>query len=238
MKHVAHSDARTALAIVLSWVALAGCHARNEDGVQLAVDHADAAPSVSPPPTAGAGAPDPSDAPPAPQLDASLPATASFSIRIDGDFVYVDVRAGREPMSQLTCSGFDPILQKPVGDTWEPLQDDRPPVYDNPGYYLDGQYVPPGGNLGCDFVTCDPVESTLSWAQALEFVKTDTMSPPSDVHPGPGAPPVVADPADVLETRRVHGPLRARFLYSSDASCRAKPVEVVLPFELPDEGAP
>jgi len=159
-----------------------------------------------------------------------------FRARLIGDLVVVDVPDGLPPLTQLSCSGWWAVLEKPDGARWVPLQDDRHPSSNNPGYFLDGEYIEPSFNLGCDVIGCDdqPFSDLIYADDAREYVKVGTMALPEDVSPAPGMSPP-DDPADVIETRPFSGALRVRFTYSTERDC-SEPHEVTVPLEIPEHG--
>lgn len=166
-----------------------------------------------------------------PEPDAAQP--DGFHARLEGDVVMIDWDGGA--LSTLTCSGVS-LLEKREGDRWVPLRDDRPPSWNSPGYFIDGEYSEPSFNLGCDVVSCYEPNTPLHMGFAREYVKTGTQPIPDGAgDAGIAAPILPADPADVIETRAFHGLLRARFTYSLGTEC-AEQLEAIVELEVPEEG--
>jgi hypothetical protein len=189
----------------------------------------DASPPDASPPDAGradANAP-----------DGSRPDTlsdGSFSLRLEGDgMVIVEAHTGLQLLQQ-SCSGWDPVLEKRAGSDWRPLRDDRHPFWNNPGYFLDGRYVEPSSNLGCDYNECTATfgSGEIRAGYAREYVKTGTRALSSEEEDAGFADVEAVDPADMIETRAFHGPLRVRFKYSLLERCDTSR-EVALQIEVP-----
>jgi hypothetical protein len=167
--------------------------------------------------------------------DGSLPVTTlpdgAFTLRLDDDAVVVVEAHTEVQIMQWSCSGWDPAIDKRVGATWQPLQDDRHPHHENPGYFLDGEYVEPSFNEGCDALGCFSTfgRGEIRAGYAREYVKTGTRALSSEEE---DAGVEVDDPADVVETRAFHGELRVRFKYSLLEDCDA-PQELALELEVP-----
>lgn len=151
---------------------------------------------------------------------------ALLSTRMVGDEVFVD--AARVDLYYWTCMG-EPTLQKQVGAEWVSLRDDRPPGWNSPGYFLDGQYLAPSMNLGCDYITCNAFGETHSIARAVEHVKVGTRAKPAS------APANAPSPVDMIERRPLSGALRARLTYSTSSDCAASTEEFV-PITVPEQG--
>jgi hypothetical protein len=152
-----------------------------------------------------------------------------FVARMVGDEIVVDVAAGDE-VHYRTCRD-EARLEKRVGATWTRPQDDRPPSANNPGYFLDGKYMWPSFNLGCDYILCAAWDETFtrSVARAAEYVKVGTRDKPAY------APANAASPVDVIESRPLSGELRVRITYSKDAECSASE-QATAPITVPQDG--
>ncbi len=150
-----------------------------------------------------------------------------FHARLDGDQIVVDVLGGQALRAE-SCSGSMQVEKHVAAGQWAPLQDDRYPYFNNPGYYLDGVFVRPSSNLGCDVVGCDPLPQQIFLGYAREYVKTGQK-------PAPAGETTAKSPAPVIETRAFHGTLRITLKYSTDASCNTKQ-QVVLQLVVPKDG--
>jgi hypothetical protein len=107
------------------------------------------------------------------------------------------------------------------------MRDDRPPS--NPGYYLDGKYVPESFSLGCDMTACTSFNDTTEVGRAEEYANTGSKAPPAGEH---------SRDAEVatIETRPFHGELRVLVQYFRDAMCQEDMHAVSLELEVPKEG--
>ena len=119
-------------------------------------------------------------------------------------------------------------VAKQSGGAWVPLRDDRHPSFNNPGYYLDGHYVKPSHNEGCDVWACIRLEDGMTVALAQEYVKTGTLAPPSGEDSD-------VTPVDVVETQPFHGELRVEVQYSKSETC-ADTEHAVLSLTVPEDG--
>jgi hypothetical protein len=107
-----------------------------------------------------------------------------------------------------------------------PLQDDRPPSHNSPGYFLDGEYSPPRMNNGCDIAGCSGSASErVRIGFAREYVKIGTQ-------PAPLGAPNEGEIVDVIETRAFSGDLVAYLAYSR-ASDECQERMVALGFTVP-----
>jgi hypothetical protein len=127
----------------------------------------------------------------------------------------------------LTCQNAIRV-EKHEDGAWIAMRDDRHPSASNPGYYLDGKYVPASSNLGCDAVGCEQFGKTQEVGRAEEYVKTGTKAPPA-------GQPADTGEVDVVETRPFHGDVRVHLDYSRNAHCDPTD-EVSLPLTIPEEG--
>ena len=181
--------------------------------------------------TAGSRAPDPNTE----QLP-QPPARVSFTPRLEGDVILVDVTSPI-PLFRLSCSNAV-VLQRREGDAWVAPRDERPPSYQNPGYYLDGAFVPRAFNLGCDAVGCFSlsVSDPIYVGPAREYVRTGSKAPPEDRVPASG-PPAVPAQVDVFESRPLSGRVLITIKYFEDSSCgeeSSAALEFTIP--TPDQG--
>jgi hypothetical protein len=149
-----------------------------------------------------------------------------FRVYLDGVSIMLETRTDAQ-LSYLTCQNAIRV-EKHLENAWAAMQDDRHPSSSNPGYYLDGEYVPSSSNLGCDQVECVPFSRTQVAGRAEEYVKTGSKAPPA-------GEPAAADEVDVVETRAFHGEVRVRVDYSQTPQCEATD-KVVLPLTIPGEG--
>jgi hypothetical protein len=230
------------------WLAVLGCDASHDSlpdsGVEASMPDSStrdgstpdagrpdsSMPDASPPDAGGVDAKMPDGS----QPDAALP-DGTFSAGL-GDDAMVIVEAHTDlQIMRLSCSGWDAVLEKRVAGDWQPLQDDRHPSWNNPGYFLDGEYVQPSFNLGCDVVYSERAfyGGQTQAGHAREYVKTGTRALSlEEEDAGTFGEIEPDDPADVIETREFHGELRVRFKYSLLANCET-PQEVVLQLEVP-----
>jgi hypothetical protein len=142
-----------------------------------------------------------------------------------GDTIYIAVEKG--PIRYLTCSGAVK-LEKQVGSQWKAPQDDRYPSASNPGFYLDGRFIEPSQNMGCDQRSCEIHDDKIFVARALEYVETGTQAAPTDAPTATGTVPVV-------ESRPLSGTVRIALVYSYDEACDGtKTTEVT--FDIPADG--
>jgi len=132
-----------------------------------------------------------------------------FRVRLEGVAIILETRS-KAKLTHETCQ--DRVgLEKHVGNAWVPMRDDRPPPSANPGYYLDGIYIPAHYDLGCDAVVCDNFPTTQVVGRAEEYVKTGTKAP-TDLNSNETA-------GDVIETRSFHGEVRVAAQYRTTADC-------------------
>lgn len=149
----------------------------------------------------------------------------ALSLFMRGDAIYLRATGG--DVQYRSCS--DAIrLEKRAGDTWVAPQDDRHPDSNNPGYYLDGVFIGPSSNLGCDAVTCSVGHDEVFVAQALEYVKTGEQPAPADA-------PTAKSPAPVIERRPLRGKLRVTLEYSRMQGCGDSHTETFF-VDIPSEG--
>ncbi len=151
----------------------------------------------------------------------------TFQARLDGDQIVVDVLGGQSLHAQ-SCSGSTQVEKQTASGQWASLQDDRYPSFNNPGYYLDGVFVRPEFNLGCDVVGCDSLPLQIFLGYARQYVKTGEK-------PAPAGETTAKSPAPVVETRAFQGTLRITIKYSTGASCDATQ-QVVLQLVVPKDG--
>jgi hypothetical protein len=151
----------------------------------------------------------------------------TFTARRVEQTIWVDYQSA-EPLRGPSClDNNDPVIEQKIDGGWVPLRDDRHLGVSNPGYYLDGRYIRPSSNLGCDMPGCYPLGNPIRAGEALEYVKTGMASPPDDDWAGSNSFGVPADPADTVETIRVEGPLRVRFTYVRGSGCDESEYAVV-----------
>lgn len=141
----------------------------------------------------------------------------------EGDNVLFVVRQGAAIFSSFCEKAF--VLEKREGDTWVAARDDRPSVYDNPGYFLDGEYVPAKRDPECDRKDCYELGGPYELSPAVEYVKTGTKDAPEGSN---ATKPVL----DTIERRPLNGKLRARVSYARQPDCSdeaAVEVELTVP---------
>jgi len=154
------------------------------------------------------------------------PDDLALSVFMRGDAIYVHVAGAT--IYDRSCSG-GPGLDKQDGDAWVAPQDDRYPDWQNPGYYLDGVFVGPSSNEGCDVVQCSEIPAEVFVARALEYVKVGEQPAPADA-------PTATSPAPVIERRPLRGQkLRITFLYSRTERCDDTQTATLL-LDLPARG--
>ncbi len=147
----------------------------------------------------------------------------AVSVRARG--VLVLSTRSTQPLYIQTCSNAI-VLEKDSAGTWVGLRDDRPPSSNNPGYLLDGQYVSPSRDLGCELVSCRPLAPEEPAGSAIEYVTTGSGLPPGDAD-------VPTEPVANIESRGVRGEMRLRFSYFADSACtRTRSVDVY--FDMPE----
>ena len=166
--------------------------------------------------------------------DANVTGTTMFVARFEGDAVVVTTPT-RAPLYYAQCTAYY-ALEKRSGDAFIPLRDDRPnppPTWGpHTGYYLDDEFVPPNYDEGCDVLDCATLRPEIHLGSVLEYVQTSTRPPLADpAYEGREVPATVP----VIESRTVHGRIRARIGYSTDASC-VDDDEALLELDLPEEG--
>lgn len=145
----------------------------------------------------------------------------TFDVVLDADNV-VFVEVSDRSMIQESLCGNTYLAKKNELGAVVPLQDDRPSGANNPGYYLDDQYVEPSSAYGCDTLGCAALDSDrIRVGLANEYVKVGTLIAPDGA---PNAGEVV----DQIETRDVVGNLIAHLEYSLPGQC--EPREIALEF--------
>ena len=100
-------------------------------------------------------------------------------------------------------------------DHYAAVRDDRPPFYDNPGYFLDDVFVPPNHSLNCDAQVCAPfprMADRIEVGETYEYVKTGTTAPP------PGTSGAAAE-VDVIERTALSGELKVSIAYYEESTC-------------------
>lgn len=181
--------------------------------------------SAAPSPRAGSVAPVPrSGAGGGLSAGSGSPADVAFSARLDQSSVILDVK---NPFAAyyVTCSDAL-ILQKldiAMG-SWVDPTDQRPPSYNNPGYYLDGRFVPPSSDAGCDVRSCQNFGSTNFVAKAAEYVQVGVVEV---IHQG------VTIHVPSIETRPIAGSVRVVVQYALDPMCGGALQSAVLGLTIP-----
>lgn len=177
------------------------------------------------PPGSGGGPINPGRPVP-PDLDGGAPVPpVGFKARVKAGGAVMLETFSIKPLYMLTCSSAF-SLEQPYAGSWVPLRDDRPPSYMNPGYFLDGVFVPPSFNEGCDVLTCRPLGPTVDVPLfALEYVQLGSISAP----PGSG----ISGTIPAIESRGRRGDLRLRLNYSEDSNC-SRFTEATIDFFVPD----
>jgi hypothetical protein len=117
----------------------------------------------------------------------------------------------------MNCSAVN--LEKYDASGWTRLRDDRNTPANAAGYYLDGVYVPPQINPGCDFDFCSPGGTGIGVGAALEYVETGTRPLASNTPP-PLLGITAANPARDIKTQPYIGKLRVSFNYAREAKCQ------------------
>lgn len=146
-----------------------------------------------------------------------------FSVRLDGGSVMLDVN---NPLAAFYWTCRDAIVLQKLDvatGTWVRPIDQRPPSHNNPGYYLDGRFVPPSFNEGCDVLACQNFGSTNFVAKAAEYVQVGVVEIVDQ-----GTPVYVPS----IETRPLTGSARVVVQYASDGMCTAQ-MSTVLALTLP-----
>jgi hypothetical protein len=137
-----------------------------------------------------------------------------FSHHVEGDQVVVEIERS-DVYSSYTCGGDENELEKREGNTWVPVRDERPLYDDNPGYYLDGEFVPASMTEGRVWSCIEqPAGTSVVTFPAYEYLKTGQAAPPPDAE---GSPAEV----DVIEARPLSGQVRATIRYFTDTKCAA-----------------
>lgn len=151
----------------------------------------------------------------------------TFSGYLQGSAIVLEKRSPL-PLAWQSCSDAFTLRKRSDGD-WVPLRDDRHPSASNPGYYIDGTYVPPSHNLGCDVISCVPFEDTYEVGLAEEYVMTGSMAPPAGAE-------AERDMVDVIETRTFHGELRVDVEYFAQGNCAGDAQRTALGLTVPVDG--
>ena len=148
----------------------------------------------------------------------------TFSARLDGTNVIVEV-TNSILAYYLTCNDAVVLQKLDAAGTWVRPTDDRPPSYNNPGYYLDGRYVAPSFNEGCNVTSCQNFGSRHFVAKAAEYVQTGLVETTVN-----GSPVFVPS----IETRPLRGVLLIEVRYSyGDPNCNTSAQVVQLKVEVP-----
>jgi hypothetical protein len=138
------------------------------------------------------------------------------SAKLKSDEVVLSIGAG--PLYFMTCTGATK-LEKPDGSGWTSLRDDHASI--GSGFFLDGNYIPPQINPGCDFSHCSQVTTPFDVGPAFEYVQKGTRPIESNAPPVP-AGIVAANPAPDIKTQPYTGRLRVTLIYARDAQCTTR----------------
>lgn len=147
---------------------------------------------------------------------------------LQGDLIVATV-SSTNPLYMKTCEPLMEIEKYSVeADRRLPIHDDRPPAYNNPGYYLDGLFIPPNHSLDCDEQICMPFpeRDRIVFGEAYEYFKTGTRVSPAGY---PDIPAMV----DVIERRPLSGEITVNIAYYEAEGCNTHESGGGLTFEIP-----
>jgi hypothetical protein len=144
-----------------------------------------------------------------------------------GDAIYVTASAA-QPIYIESCSQALRLEKRKADGSWGPLLDQRFPSSSNPGYYLDGLFIAPSMNNGCDVVACSRLSAPMFVARAEEYIRNGSKEPPLNSS-------VTESTVPSIESRAFSGAARIHLAYSTEASCGAMRT-TVLEFEVPSQG--
>lgn len=166
--------------------------------------------------------------------------TVRFSATLEGTRVNV---TALDQVTVEACNQSVRLVQR-VGDSWEPLLDERPPGFNEQlaAHYLDGVYDSACRlSLGCDVAYCyslteGPDTFDAPYLIAREFVKVgeraaltcDAQDAGVELDAGPDAGVrFVPD----IQSRAPSGPLGVRIRYHRLANCAGDAITTVVPVE-------
>lgn len=128
-----------------------------------------------------------------------------------------------EDLYYLTCAA-DLLKLSQMNDdgTAAPLTTDPDDVGDRyAGYWLDGSFVYPALDEGCDMIVCMPVPESIS-VGLMSYGNAGDTAPPDDLEawleenaPGMDAAETVAD----VQSNPISGTIKIELSYFSDAEC-------------------
>ena len=163
--------------------------------------------------------------------DRDAAGASAFGVRFfRGDRIEIELPQNRS-FYMFDCPKTHVLEKAVLPGWWTALIDDRP-QWPYKGYYLDEIFIPMyTSGLGCDVMDC-VAYPVLDVGRAVEYVQTGMRAPPEDADYDDCVPPELVP---VIETRAVHGMLRARFAYSMDDRCQSG-AEAIVEIEVPEQG--